>query len=241
MEQKLTRHHIFLVSHHRYVPFPTTKDSWRQSRHHKKAFIPSSLIQPIHAIHAIHAIHHASLESASTPRSLFSMSASPYQHQGQTSAESCKKEMVKFRTHEIREAPRPHQCAWKMMNHSKIVPSSKKSHLKVVQLREFSIPNFGWRNTPLYDILSILNFNKFEVLPILLASRRKLLRPLRFPSLSITQSYSQNPDSTQSRTKLERSFSMIWMLWGFEFGSICRIQTSWQKPLGRTTFGEKSL
>ena len=30
-----------------------------------------------------------------------------------------------------------------------------------------------------------------------------------------------SPETTQSRTKLERSFSMIWMLWGFEFGSIC--------------------
>lgn len=38
---------------------------------------------------------------------------------------------------------------------------------------------------------------------------------------TFTRKKLNSPETTQSRTNLERSFSMIWMLWGFEFGSIC--------------------
>ena len=38
---------------------------------------------------------------------------------------------------------------------------------------------------------------------------------------TFTRKKLNSPETTQSRTNLERSFSMIWKLWGFEFGSTC--------------------
>lgn len=133
----------------RYVTFPTTKEDTIL-----KSFCPIQSC-PTHSCHPCH----PSWKGANSSKiasiigfhpGLFSMSASPYQHQGQTS-EFCIRFLVRFKIHQIWDPQDPTNAYGK------------------------------WWITFFFT--------------------RKKLNP---------------PETTQSRTKLERSFSMIWMLWGFE-------------------------
>lgn len=91
-----------------YVTFPTTKDSWRLCRPWLLQESQDTVLKSFYPTHSCH-LCHPSWKAANSSKiasiigfhpSLFPMSASPYQHQGQTS-EFCIRFLVKFKIHQI--------------------------------------------------------------------------------------------------------------------------------------------